>query len=47
MGDKCPIVKVAAVQAQSPGVPPAIADTTADWHAIEALSSETPPPKKH
>jgi aliphatic nitrilase len=37
----------APAQAQLPGVPPAVADTTADWHAIEALSSETPPSKKH
>ena len=37
----------APAQAQLPGVPPAIADTTSDWHAIEALSAETPPSKKH
>src|SRR3979490_1669665 len=35
----------APAQAQLPGVPPAVAET--DWHAIEALSSETPPSKKH
>jgi aliphatic nitrilase len=34
-------------QAQLPGVPPAIADTTADWHAIEAPFAEAPPSKKH
>ena len=37
----------APAQAQLPGVPPAVADTTADWHVIEGLSSETPPSKKH
>ena len=37
----------APAQAQLPGVPPVIADTTSDWHAIEALSAETPPSKKH
>src|SRR6195256_3921466 len=36
----------APAQAQLPGVPPAIADTTSDWHAIETLSAETPPSKK-
>jgi aliphatic nitrilase len=35
-------------QAQSPGVPPAIVDATSGgWDAIEALSTEALPSKKH